>query len=113
MWISQPHERDHKLSVSSPANLNNITLQPMLKSAIFYLCHPNDRVGVSLLELLVDRLHGVGASQAARDEGALLMGDFQQMVELLWSVSRLPQIVFHVQPLRNTTCKWRVVKTEI
>ena len=76
------------------------------KSGIFYFCHPKDGVGVSLLELLVDCLHGVGASQGAGDEGALLMGDFQQMVELLWPVSWLPQIVFHVQPLRNATWKF-------
>ena len=61
---------------------------------------------MSLLQLLVYRLHGVGASQGAGDEGALLMGDFQQMVELLWPVSWLPQIVFHVQPLRNATWKF-------
>ena len=82
----------------------------MVKSGIFHLCHPNDRVGVSLLELLVDRLHGAGASQAAGDEGALLVRDLQQMVELLWPVSWLPQIVFHVQPLRNATCKYKWVE---
>ena len=116
MWISQLHQRDHQLSVSSPANLNNFTLQRMVKSGISYLCHPNDGVGVSLLKLLVDRVLGVGASEAAGDEGALLVGDLQQVVELLGTVSWLPQIVLHVQPLRNTTCMWGVVvrqETEI
>ena len=116
MWVSQLHQRDHQLSVSSPTNLNNVTLQPMVKSGISYLCHPNDGVGVSLLKLLVDRVLGMGASEAAGDEGALLVGDLQQVEQLLWAVSWLPQIVLHVQPLRNTTCKWRVDvrrKTEI
>ena len=116
MWVSQLHQRDHKLSISSPANLNNSTLQRMVKSGIFYLCHPDDGVGVPLLELLVDGVLGVGASEAARDECALLVGDLQKVVELLGPVSWLPQIVLHVQPLRNTTWKWRVVlrqKTEI
>ena len=116
MWVSQLHQRDHKLSVSSPTNLNNVTLQPMVKSGIVDLCHPNDGVGVSLLKLLVDRVLGMGASEAAGDEGALLVGDLQKVVELLGPVSWLPQIVLHVQPLRNTTCKWSVVlrqKTEI
>ena len=109
MWVSQLHQRDHELSVSSPTNLNNVTLQPMVKSGIVDLCHPNDGVGVSLLKLLVDRVLGVGASEAAGDEGALLVGDLQKVVELLGPVSWLPQIVLHVQPLRNTTCKWSVV----
>ena len=120
MWISQPHQRDHKLSISATANLYNVqcALQPMakssVKSGISYLCHANDSVGMSLLELLVDRLQSAGASQAAGDEGALLVRDLQQMVELLWPVSWLPQKIFHVQPLRNATCKWGefFVKTE-
>ena len=74
-----------------------------VKSGISYLCHANDSVGVSLLELLVDRLHGMGASQGAGDEGSLLVGDFEQMVKLFRAISRLPQVVFHVQPLRNAT----------
>ena len=109
MWISQPHQRDHKLSISATANLYNVqcALQPMakssVKSGISYLCHANDSVGMSLLELLVDRLHGMGASQGAGDEGSLLVGDFEQMVKLFRAISRLPQVVFHVQPLRNAT----------
>ena len=111
MWVPQPHQRNHKLSISSPANLKS-TVQTRAKLSekygIIYLCHANYGVGVSLLELLIDSLQGVGASQGAGDEGALFMGDFQQMVKLLWSVSWLPQIVFHIQPLRNTTWKYYV-----
>ena len=64
-----------------------------------YLSHPNDSVGVPVLELLVDRLSNMRATQGAGDEGALLVGDLQQVEQLLRTVSWLPQVVLHVQPL--------------
>ena len=69
-----------------------------------YLSHPNDSVGVPVLELLVDRLSNMGASQGAGDEGALLVGDLQQVKQLLRTVSWLPQVVLHVQPLWDASC---------
>ena len=74
----------------------------MISDEIFeetYLSHPDDSVGVPVLQLLVDRLSHMGASQGAGDERALLVGDLQQVKQLLRTVSWLPQIVLHVQPL--------------
>ena len=97
MWVPQPHQGNHQLSVPSPTNLYFAFNCEIFEET--YLSHPDDSVGVPVLQLVVDRLSHVRASQGAGDEGALLVGDLQQVEQLLRTISWLPQVVLHVQPL--------------
>ena len=97
MWVPQPHQGNHQLSIPSPTNLYFAFNSEIFEET--YLSHPDDSVGVPVLELLVDRLSNMGASQGAGDERALLVGDLQQVEQLLRTVSWLPQVVLHVQSL--------------